>query len=357
MESAALLSPTDVITIRRYVHTKYAPLPDGRRAEIVADAIRRALQQKLPNVPEQMQKELVDRLIARCLLGENRDVRTDDVLDMFVEIDLDPSMPEEQLMKAMLQWANEKSPGRWSREQLATRLERGRGELRTLSEAADTVDAGASPAGPWSAGVLRRLRSLAKPLPVLALLAALLTSVLAGVWAFSRSGSQDELKDFQPMVIAPMPEPVPDVGMPAWLQYTEIDVSALKAYLNSRNSMLADEPYFGAILQTAKQYDIHPLFLFAITGQEQGFVPKSRKEAKRIANNPFNVGHSWMEYNTDIHDSVGIASRLLVKLAASRPEGHDPFRWFNKTYAEDPKWSEGVRKIFEKLTLLPGLPE
>ncbi|XID94463.1 hypothetical protein ACF3MZ_08065 [Paenibacillaceae bacterium WGS1546] len=354
MERAALLSPTDIHTIRRYVNTKYAPLPNGRRAEIVADAIRRALQQRLPNVPEPMKDRMVDRLIARCVVGERRNVTPDDVLDLVAELDVDEPMPREQLLGPIVKWANERSPGRWSPEQIASRLNRRMAGVPLHAEESSAAVERSVVAEEVRDAGKPFFRALAKPAPLLAL--ALAIALGAGGALLAPNAGNPAAEDVPAVPSSPAApttsQGLPDVGMPASLKFAEFDEAAVKAYMASRDSLLVEEPYFGAIVDAARTYDIHPLLLFAITGQEQGFVPRSSKDAHIIANNPFNVGHSWMDYNTDIEDSVGIASRLLVRLAESRPNGHDPFVWFNRTYAEDPLWSEGVRKLFHKLTTL-----
>src|SRR5690606_7833302 len=117
-------------------------------------------------------------------------------------------------------------------------------------------------------------------------------------------------------------------------------------YLESKSSVLADQPYFDAIISAAEDFDLHPVLLFAITGQEQGFVPKTNKQHKEIANNPFNVFHSWQDFNTNIEQSAEIAARTVFNLSKDRPDDVDPFTWINRKYAEDPKWSDGVRSIF-----------
>jgi hypothetical protein len=142
---------------------------------------------------------------------------------------------------------------------------------------------------------------------------------------------------------------VPDV-LPDELGYVEINRGVLRAYLDGRNSILADEPYFSAIINVAKEYGINPLLMFAITGQEQGFVPRNSKYARKIANNPFNVYHSWYEYNTNIYDSARIAARTVLRLSKNRPEAVHPIYWINKRgYAEDRRWWVGVTRIYETL--------
>ncbi|WP_434297889.1 hypothetical protein [Clostridium sporogenes] len=138
-------------------------------------------------------------------------------------------------------------------------------------------------------------------------------------------------------------------NLPQYVKYKTLNNKKLKEYLYTKNSLLADEPYFSSIILSAEEFDINPLILFAITGQEQGFVPKNNKSAKKIANNPFNVFHSWEEYNSDIKDSSRIAGRTVFNLLNTMPKGQDPFKWVNNTYAEDVTWWKGVKSLFNEL--------
>jgi len=138
--------------------------------------------------------------------------------------------------------------------------------------------------------------------------------------------------------------------LPDYFNYKSIDKTKLLEFLNSRNSMLAEEPYFSAIIKASKEFNLNPHILFAITGQEQSFVPKNHEDAKKIANNPFNVFHSWQEYNTDIYDSSRIAARTVINLAKDKPANIDIFDWINSKYAGDKKWGKGVKEIFKNLS-------
>jgi len=115
------------------------------------------------------------------------------------------------------------------------------------------------------------------------------------------------------------------------------------------DSLLSQSPYFEAILETAEAYNLNPLLLFAITGQEQGFVVLTESNAHRMANNPFNVFGSWQKYNTNIYDAAAIASRTIVLLSQDCPEGMNPLTWINRKYAEDKNWWVGVSKILDHL--------
>ncbi len=139
-------------------------------------------------------------------------------------------------------------------------------------------------------------------------------------------------------------------SLPKYMKYKDIDVQKLKMFLTSRNSILCNEPYFSTIIANAKQFNINPILLFSITGQEENFVPKNLDNAAKIANNPFNVFHSWKKYNTDIDDSSRIAARTINNISMNMPSNADPFSWIGSKYAEDKSWASGVKQIFEQLT-------
>ncbi|MFD0670224.1 hypothetical protein [Cohnella sp. GCM10027633] len=335
MERVALMTKADMHVIRRYVNTKYAPLPGEKRAEIVADAIRRGLRQRLPELPDEAKTKLANELITRCLVRDNRDVSPEDVIDVCSEWNEDKQATE--LVESIRRWMDERSPGRWSAEQIAGRLSRSGvgGDANAESYVSDA-----------------NRRSYFKPGKLV--WTGLAVTAIGAATAAVLLLIKPDVPEAKPVPYVPqvivMPAPEPDVGMPPRLRYAEIDEPAVKSYLRGRDALLAEEPYFGAIVASAKAHDVHPLLLFALTGQEQGFVPETAKHARDIANNPFNVFHSWEAYNTDIHDSADIAARTIANLGKKRPEGYEPFSWFNTTYAEDPLWSDGVRRIFEKLS-------
>lgn len=133
------------------------------------------------------------------------------------------------------------------------------------------------------------------------------------------------------------------------LKYTEINKDLLKEWLNKRKSLLSDEPYFTAILDTAKERDIHPLLMFAIAGQEQSFVPRRSSLAGKIANNPFNVYGSWEKYNTNIYDSARLAAGVIINSSRGRPAYMNPIKWINRRYAEDQNWWKNVSSLFKQM--------
>jgi hypothetical protein len=147
----------------------------------------------------------------------------------------------------------------------------------------------------------------------------------------------------------PIETKVVNAHLPDYLMYKNVHTTNLKDFLKSRNSLLAEEPYFSTILSVSKDFNLNPLVMFAITGQEQSFVPKNNKNAYKIANNPFNVFNSWRKYNTNIEDASTIAARTLVNLSKNKPEDIDAFTWINRKYSQDQNWSKAVRSIFKQI--------
>ncbi|MCM3629946.1 hypothetical protein M3194_21665 [Paenibacillus glycanilyticus] len=363
-DEAFVLTPTDVRNIRQYVQHKYAAMPQDKKAEIVADAVSRIIQKQLPSFEDKLKLEVTARLIRATVLERQMPVRSDDIFEACLELDLTNPKVVTPLHK-------------WVEEQTGIHLE---WELFHIQ--LDKLVRHAEPASPpaweqlkdWMRAEYRIDGEIKQPIPELAeviplplqkhnksvaiprrwkqsstyvLLSFLLVSAsLLYGWSLLRP-SPNKL---QPPVNLQSFEKVKPVvannELPDELRYTEVDKTQLVEYLNSRDSLLAEQPYLDAIIDAAKTFDIHPLFLFAITGQEQAFVPKSNKQAKKIANNPFNVFYSWKDYNTTIHDSARIASQTVLKWSADRPKGKDPIAWINRKYAEDQNWASGVSKIF-----------
>ncbi len=138
-------------------------------------------------------------------------------------------------------------------------------------------------------------------------------------------------------------------GFPDFLVYDSVDYLEVITYLHSRNSAFTDDSYLSVIDSVAFEYNVHPLLLLAIIGQEQGFVPRDNPYALKILNNPFNVYMSWTEYNTTLHDSCEVAAGTIRSILETRPTGFNPFKWLNRRYAEDPNWWKGVQELYYTL--------
>lgn len=129
--------------------------------------------------------------------------------------------------------------------------------------------------------------------------------------------------------------------------YKEIDHRAFMTYLSQkRNGLIGDPKNYYKVIIMAKEHDLDALLLFAIIGQEQNFVLRDQTDATKILNNPFNVYHSWEDYNTNLSESTLIAINTIKNRLKTCPDESDPIIWLNKTYAEDPNWYKGVTSFY-----------
>lgn len=336
---AYVLTPTDVRNIRSYVHYKYAAMPQEKRAEIVADAVRRIIYKQLPDFNLSIKKELTHKLIQRTVLEQQRPVSADDIYLLCMELD---QQREEAIAEPLRRWVREQEQRLNGNQAIA-------GAVRSASSSTAAAEAIPLPASA-SAGMIRKNKQKGLYLYSILSLFVAAASVLFG-WSLigDRSGTAMDVHSVQqPVPHAAVPS-LPLNGLPSELRYKKVNRERLIAYLDSKSSLLAEADYLDAILHTANNFDIHPALMIAITGQEQGFVPKTHRKASEIANNPFNVFHSWKQFNTTIEQSSQIAARTIVRLSKDRPSHIDPFAWINREYAEDPNWSKGVRSIFSAI--------
>ncbi|MFD2673061.1 hypothetical protein [Marinicrinis sediminis] len=139
------------------------------------------------------------------------------------------------------------------------------------------------------------------------------------------------------------------LDIPLSYRYRPVEKEKLQNWLKERQSILHQDVYYEAIVGAAQSANLHPALLFAITGQEQGFVPMNHPQASQIANNPFNVYHSWQDYNTTTEEAARIAAKTVVNLSRDRPPDVPFLKWVNRKYAEDPAWWLGVSQLYKQI--------
>lgn len=391
-EGASILTPADIHHIRTFIDDKYPDKPQSERREIVADAIRRIIDQQLPDFAEAVKKELTSRLVRRKLRGQSGGVvRSGDIFELCMELDV----RDQRIARPLRSWVERKldvSVGMSEFERVLRLVKPVRKEKPLLDAVARELNAPASVeaetiATSIDAGTMPVLRNLPSVQVLMAavVIIMLLGGLLVSIWSLFHfnngfgampvvsasslksqpsSGTHVENKvvvqsaasdvKTKPAAAAkaqsaPASKSTYKNELPQSLQYTDIEYGKLQSFLESRSSMLAKPKYMDAIIKAAKQYNIDPLLLFAITGQEQSFVKKDHSRAEEIANNPFNVYHSWQDFNTTIEESSMIAAKTVVNLSKNRPDNADPIDWINRKYAEDPNWSNGVTDILDML--------
>lgn len=353
LKNQMVLSEEDVISFRQSITRQYPKADAKMRAALLADYIHQKIDQHVPKFKDQERARIRTCILKRALSSETLAIDAGDVLTVSLLL----SGKQESRLETVSSWVNHRQEATVSRDTLASVVDYVNSKKTDLFHLdLDTVLQGFYKSqtpdwdtenpmlknNPWTGSL--SVPWLGQALPKMLLLSFFLFClVLMMVWKIGLPVSSNS----QAAVLPPPEEP--NSPLPVELRYEDFNHGKLKTLLNKRNSLLADEPYFSAIIQTAKKHNVSPLLLFAITGQEQGFVPRSHQHARQIANNPFNVYRSWQEYNTDIHDSANIAAVTLIHLSQDRPQSADAISWINRKYSEDQNWQTGVRQILEEL--------
>lgn len=142
------------------------------------------------------------------------------------------------------------------------------------------------------------------------------------------------------------------------LVYRPLNIEFVLAYLNKKNSALADRSILQMIDRAGKDKNVDPHLLIAITGQEQGFVPRNNNHASLIIKNPWNVFGCWCKgkgATLTTEQSARVAADTIVKLSQDRPPGHNSIQWLSSLdnprgfYAEHQGWWKGVTKFYNIL--------
>lgn len=126
-------------------------------------------------------------------------------------------------------------------------------------------------------------------------------------------------------------------------------------WLAARDSAEAGTQYLNMLDQAGKKYNLNPLLLLAITGQEQSFVPQFLDDWPQVIKNPFNVYYSWQDYAPGFLPAAMIAAETVNHLSSGCPPGMNPIEWVDSPanpddrYAGDTDWWKGVSVFFSIL--------
>lgn len=393
LKSQKILGSRDILHLREYIQKKYPAAGIKERAHILANAIHMVIDRHIQEFGEKYRVEIRNGLLKKAVADNNYEINAADVLRFVFTKKIG-----ENLLNSLTNWINRRQEIQVSRETLARLLNKIQRPDRNITDseielalgsiglrngskrrylinqiqlAAEkllslykkltaplawhglTLHIGLSEA---STGFRQRMPRLNHWLPRYqkVFLKILVLSLVGSCIVAAQPLKNVKVPSLKQLFMQARPagassDCLPANMLPEELKYRPVDLLKLRNCLLNRNSVLADEPYFTTIIKTAEEFNINPLLLFAITGQEQSFVPRTEINAGKIANNPFNVHNSWLEYNTSIRDSARIASITIVNLSENRPPSVDPISWINRRYSEDPDWWVGVRRIFEEL--------
>ncbi|WP_315121725.1 hypothetical protein [uncultured Clostridium sp.] len=373
LDKIKVLDKSDIVNIKSYICKKYPKNAEKENAIILSDTVNKIIYNKLEGLPEHLKLSVKNNVVKNTLCKDKiaitlRDIFetciaeetiigdfTDELINWFdlnAKIEITTKDINKYLESIGFKDISEDVPVEEelyfeSEEDINDSIGDINGSIEELSSSKDM-----KPRKILS-NYLSNLKKL-KRIGCIALMAIFiipLYNASRGVH-FNKTNEQEKIENY--VVESDKKENIstnyPNLHLPKYMRYEDVDKEKLKDFLNKRESLLAKEPYFSTIFSVAEEFNLNPIVLFSITGQEQNFVPKNDKDAYKIANNPFNVFYSWIEYNTDIDDATRIASRTVINLSENRPEDKDPFLWIGRKYAEDKNWGKGVRLIFEELT-------
>lgn len=121
------------------------------------------------------------------------------------------------------------------------------------------------------------------------------------------------------------------LNVPDEIKYRDIsqNYDQIIEWLNQRGSKEASREYLDIINAAGQVWNVDPLLLLAITGQEQAFVPANDSDAEKIINNPWNVFHSWQEFQAGFSVSSLWAANTVARLSQNCPGSANIIRWIN----------------------------
>lgn len=381
-----VITVEDILLFKKYIAKKYKDYSSDYRSEILSNAVHQVLDKSIPAMDKKSIKTIKQKLLENCLAKDGQPVLLIDIFNVCISIENKPS----NFYDNLINWGNSHAQNKITK----TDIEKYNVDLYPFQlkdpvlipmekvfessednnfidvaviEAVRTIYDVQRPVSYTQFETFTRFLSLksiilsggAKFFTAFLIISILFLSnqyVLIPTHFFEKPIGTQKLLNLQTLKYESFDgtaalnsyNPL-ESALPNNFKYKTINEISLKKYLMGRKSLLVEEPYFSTIIAASKKYNLNPLVLFAITGQEQGFVAKSSPASNMMANNPFNIYHSWKEYNTNIGDACQIVCVTIINLCMDRPFGENPFSWINKKYAQDQNWAKSVSSIYYSL--------
>ncbi|NMM63846.1 hypothetical protein HBE96_14405 [Clostridium sp. P21] len=370
LKSKKVISKTDIETFKSYIDKKYAQNQVKERASMLSNTIHHILYTKLEGIPDEYKSSIKINILKNTFAKNKTSITMYDVFDScLIENDI-----KNNCTSILTNWINSNVSVPISDEDLNAYLNNEKKVKNTNDhKSIDSIPIDSIPidanadkniaidneTSKISNSNLKSFKHFKLNNKVIIICSVIILAVIfypVSKIVYSMSSKSNfkfysfKEKSVSQSLLQSTNSKFSNAHLPEYMRYKNINETKLKRFLTGRKSLLAKEPYFSTIMSVGKEFNLNPLVLFAITGQEQSFVPEDAKFASKIANNPFNVFHSWQEYNTDIKDASKIAARTVINLSKDMPKGSDPFLWVGKNYAEDKNWGKGVEAIFKDLS-------
>ncbi len=344
LKKKEIISSQNVSDLKKYISIKYPNLSSREASILLADSIHKIIDNNLQQFNTECRYKIRQNIISNSVHKSSFMITADEIIYAFTDIFTDA----EDYIDNLLTWINDNYNIAAIKEQLLDTIN----EIKKLDTEYIGKDIWLEPEKIiLSDENIKEVFDVQVPIkPINKHLGIVICGFLIAVFSITMIIKNNKTENIETVAadeIIEIEREIKEINeLPIEFKYKNIEVEKLREWLNSRDSRLADEPYLTAIISVAEEFDINPILLIAITGQEQGFVPRSHKYSDKMVNNPFNVYGSWIDYNTDIFDSSRIAATTIVNLSKNRPSHVDAIQWINRKYAEDQNWHKGVTKIF-----------
>jgi len=351
LESQNILDHHTIMRLRTHIESKHAEESKMIKADLLANHINKIIDSHLHNTLNEEKLNIRSKLIETLLTSEIKSITKKNVFDQIIE----QSATKENLNTLAKKWLIHEGSPLIPEDTIAKYI----AETRDSEFVPDSIISSNSDT------------HIVQPVKIKLNLfnfkkIAFITSVFLAICSFliyvnntnksnltnsdvtiTTNDIQESINNFKFLDRKTTP-----VGLPHYFKYRNVSKTNLTSFLDSKNSLLSDDQNLNIILKVADEYQINPLLLIAIAGQEQGYVPRKHQQAHKIVNNPYNVYGSWQKYNTNLNDSSSVTAGTIKKVLFDRPSNIDPFIYLNETYAEDPHWWKGVKSIFKQLNSL-----
>jgi len=105
MKDINILSTKNVLDFRKYISFKYAKSTPKEKADILADAIRKTIDERIPKVEKSLKTNLIDKIIKNSVNQGSFDINSEDI---FIEcLNLKCDINEDIFISALCSWINE----------------------------------------------------------------------------------------------------------------------------------------------------------------------------------------------------------------------------------------------------------
>lgn len=345
LKKCSIISAADIESLRHIISIDHPSSSEVERAQVFAAMLHQKLDAALALFDAPIQKHIKRTLIEQTVTKKDFAINALDIVETYVHLEDSTNVTE------LTSWVNQFQEAPLSEEAILSLTQ----HLIPLCASDTLPQIVASTEIPSP-----KAQSFSIPMTIVKFLGCVLMALvcIVGIFHFSFSKQlavRNQLFNEQASFKVTLPISIELIAsanyLQSHLQYKPVNETALKNWLLEKHSLLATEPYFSTFLETAKNYNINPLLLFAITGQEQNFVPMTHESAQKIANNPFNLYGSWQNYNTSIEDATQIVARTIIHLGKDCPDEQDQIKWINREYAADPNWSVGVSYFLNELEI------